>query len=142
MSPNDFFAFASKLFLSFPAGPACHRSVISRAYYGAYHSALDLVERELGIRCKSGISEHLYLQRLLKESQVDEAIELGQSLDNLHQSRKEADYDLDSARPDKRDKPKLAWSVAWKSFRSWPDAPPMKRSNFASSRGLRITRRR
>lgn len=101
MNPNDFFAFASKLFLSFPPSAACHRSVISRAYYGAYHSARQLLDN-LGIRSKSGISEHLYLQRLLKESQLDEAIDIGQSLDNLHQSRKEADYDLESGKPERR----------------------------------------
>lgn len=101
MKPHEFVSFASKLFVSQPDSPACCRSVISRAYYGAYHDARGFLDG-LGIRTKSGISEHLYLQRLLKESQVDQAIELGQLLDNLHQSRKEADYDLANDRPERR----------------------------------------
>jgi uncharacterized protein (UPF0332 family) len=101
MKPYEFFAFASKLFVSHPPSAPCSRTIISRAYYGAYHAARQLLD-DLGIRSKSGISEHLYLQRLFKESQVEEAIELGQLLDNLHQSRKDADYDLGSDQPEKR----------------------------------------
>jgi uncharacterized protein (UPF0332 family) len=101
MKPREFVTFASKLFVLQPDSAACCRSAISRAYYGVYHSAREFLDG-LGVRTRSGISEHLYLQRLLKESQVGEAIELGQLLDNLHQSRKEADYELTNDRPERR----------------------------------------
>ncbi len=97
MAPEAFVHFASQLTVRPTAGPAAFRSAVSRAYYGAYHRARQLLEA-LGIRCTTGKSnEHMYLQRLLQGSSVAEAVEVGRLLGNLLENRRDADYELAEA---------------------------------------------
>jgi uncharacterized protein (UPF0332 family) len=97
MNADDFQAFASSLAARPNLGAAAYRSAISRAYYAAYHSARELVEAGMGISCKAGGSEHKKLQVYYLNCTVDEGVELGQLLNNLHQSRRDADYTLSLA---------------------------------------------
>jgi uncharacterized protein (UPF0332 family) len=95
MTPSDFYAFAANLAVR-SSGPAGFRSSTSRAYYAAYHATKQLVEASIGIRCNFGGSEHAGLQRYFLNCEVEEGVELGQMLQNLHQSRREADYELNN----------------------------------------------
>jgi uncharacterized protein (UPF0332 family) len=95
MIPSDFIALAKRLATAADSGPPEHRSATSRAYYGAFLSARALLETELSISCKSGGSEHQYVQRLLLNSQVAPGIELGTMLQTLQFQRKVSDYDMD-----------------------------------------------
>src|SRR5687768_11307611 len=95
MSPEAFVMFASQLAVRQNAGPAAFRSSVSRAYYGAYHRARKLLE-QMGIRCTTGKSnEHAYLQRLYQGSGVAQALEVARLLRNLHENRRDADYELE-----------------------------------------------
>jgi uncharacterized protein (UPF0332 family) len=94
MNPGQFLTFADGIAQNPAAGPAGYRSAISWAYYGAFLQARELVGTRTGFRIDSGGNEHKYLQRLLLNSSVTEGQEIGELLKNLHQSRKEADYDM------------------------------------------------
>jgi uncharacterized protein (UPF0332 family) len=93
MIGNDFIDFASKLAVSQPTTPAGCRSAVSRAYYGAFHMALEWLEESHFH--KFGDNEHLQVQRHFQNCNVTEGIEIGTLLKNLHESRKDADYRLD-----------------------------------------------
>ena len=96
MNPGKFIDLAGKLAGDADSGPEGFRTAISRAYYGAFLSALAHVEKVIGVPCKIGtLSEHQALQRLLMNCQEPQAMELGQMLSNLHEQRKGADYDMD-----------------------------------------------
>lgn len=78
------------------SGAAGLRSATSRAYYGAYLSAKSLIEgKDIAIPCKSkDLSEHAVVQRFLMGCKVTDAMKLGQKLSNLHEQRKNADYEM------------------------------------------------
>jgi len=99
MKPDAFILLANRLASDAASGPEAHRSAISRAYYGAYLSVLNFKD-DLGISCRieSKLSEHQSLQQLLANSNVPPAIEISQRLANLHESRKEADYEMGNLR--------------------------------------------
>ncbi len=94
MNAGEFIAFAGALAVTVKPTVAGSRSAVSRACYGAFLYAREWVEDDLGIKCSAGGSEHAYLQRLLIHCGVPEAVEIGKLLQNLQESRKEADYDL------------------------------------------------
>jgi uncharacterized protein (UPF0332 family) len=94
MNPGQFLTFADVIAQSPTSGPAGFRSAISRAYYGAFLEARELIGTRRGFRIDSGGNEHKYLQRLLLNCSVEEGQEIGELLKNLQQSRKEADYDM------------------------------------------------
>lgn len=115
MNPSEFLSFASKLAGDGQAGAAGYRSAVSRAYYCAFLTALDLIESQLGIPAKWGtVSEHQVVQRFLQGSQVPEAMEVGQALCNLHASRKSADYDMDEAQVEDQEESSLCVARAEK----------------------------
>lgn len=77
------------------------RTAVSRAYYGAFHLARALLA-DMGYRCRTRDNEHLFVQRHFANCRHGIALEIGGLLSNLHESRKEADYDLDKARTETR----------------------------------------
>jgi uncharacterized protein (UPF0332 family) len=79
------------------ANSASYRTAVSRAYYGAFHLARAMLD-EIGYRCQVRDNEHLFAQRHFANCQQHEAREVGGSLANLHESRKEADYDFNKPR--------------------------------------------
>lgn len=101
MTPREFIILATKLADDPASGPPAHRSAVSRAYYCAFLSVLDLMQRGLHVSVKwDNRSEHKVVQMFLTGSQVPEAVELGYWLGNLHDKRKSADYDMDDLDPE------------------------------------------
>jgi uncharacterized protein (UPF0332 family) len=96
-----FLEFARQLAANENLSAAGHRTVTSRAYYGAFHAARHALER-VGVKCPRGDNEHQFVQRALLNCQVPLAVEAGRLLENLHQGRKEADYDLDALHTENR----------------------------------------
>ncbi len=95
MNGKDFISLAGRLAVAGKSSEAEYRSAVSRAYYGAYHCARELLE-SFGFFGGSKVgNEHEWARRHFENCQVTEAATLGSLLKNLHTSRKEADYDLD-----------------------------------------------
>ncbi|WP_254507168.1 hypothetical protein [Anatilimnocola floriformis] len=103
MKPNDFLVLATKLHresVTPPAtatklpDPATMRTSVSRAYYAAFLTARVIMETEWRQPEFVGGNEHRLLQQCLLNSNVPEAYTIGKLLENLHDSRKSADYDL------------------------------------------------
>lgn len=92
MQAEDFITFAGKIAAQGTVGTAGYRSAISRAYYGAYHLLLEYLEG-LGHHCNSD-NIHVCVKRCLANCDVPEGANLGQRIGNLHENRKDADYDL------------------------------------------------
>jgi uncharacterized protein (UPF0332 family) len=97
MDPIEFFTFAGTIAAQEHRGPAAYRSAASRAYYSAYHIALRFLA-DLSFYCRGdGMSKHQWLQQCLINCGVSEATEAGKLLENLQESRNDADYRLDIA---------------------------------------------
>lgn len=107
MKPSEFTFYAAKLASRANLTRAEYRSAISRAYYGVFHSVKEFVEKDLGHSCKAGGSEHRKLQQFLMNCRVDEGVDLGRMLQNLHESRREADYDLDDVASESQSQARL-----------------------------------
>jgi uncharacterized protein (UPF0332 family) len=93
MNAEDFIAFAETVLPSQPQGAAC-RSVISRAYYGAFHLASSLLADQ-GIATDHN---HGHLQHDFLYSAHAVSCEIGVLLQELHSTRVEADYRLRNRR--------------------------------------------
>jgi hypothetical protein len=77
-----------------PSSPARCRTAIGRAYYGAFHSAVDILKR-LNAPPGKGPSAHGHAFRLLQRSGDLELAAAGMLLQSLHGLRIIADYALD-----------------------------------------------
>jgi uncharacterized protein (UPF0332 family) len=93
MKGEEFIALAGRLALVANAGPADYRSAISRAYYGAYHVAVEFLKASGSIPPR----DHGEVQRML--ARMGSANTLGAShfLSDLQSRRVKADYLLDFA---------------------------------------------
>jgi uncharacterized protein (UPF0332 family) len=100
MNPAAFIEFAESVANDRRDAAAC-RSVISRAYYGAFHLAVGLLS-ELGLSVEHN---HGHLRHDFLNSSNSKAHYIGQTLEELGAIRVEADYRLLKARTDD---PKLA----------------------------------
>jgi uncharacterized protein (UPF0332 family) len=69
------------------------RSATSRAYYGAYHLAVQFVQVQYGWRCRSD-NQHQWIQRHFTNCVHADARFVGRLLSHLHEQRKLADYVL------------------------------------------------
>lgn len=95
MTGDEFLKLASQLFVqSRTPSEALLRTVISRAYYAAYHVALEFLV-ELGL---PETSDHGVPPQWLENSGNVDAIAAGRNLRDLYSARRKADYDLKSAR--------------------------------------------
>ena len=76
----------------FPDKEACYRTVVSRAYYAAYHiSKIFAEQKNGGLRFHS--NEHQQVQNFFKGQKHDRRLtKIGSQLTRLHQDRKKADY--------------------------------------------------
>jgi uncharacterized protein (UPF0332 family) len=89
MNGQDFLAFASKIAV-LHSQPAAIRSAISRAYYGAFHSAVQLLhELSLKTEARHGSVWMDFMTPPQIESQA-----IGNHLRELHAYRVAADYQL------------------------------------------------
>lgn len=97
MTPLDFLALAKRLYQTeqHSPDPATMRTCVSRAYYAAYLTARSIMITAWRQPEFIGGNEHRLLQQCLLNSNVAEAYAIGKLLENLHERRKNADYDLD-----------------------------------------------
>jgi hypothetical protein len=94
---HDFVKLSGRLSGDDPDGEPVWRTSIGRAYYGAFHVALNLLRDDLRIVFPSGRnkrSDHEFVQMALRNSKDAEADRAGKLLGDLHEYRKNADYDL------------------------------------------------
>jgi uncharacterized protein (UPF0332 family) len=90
---DDFIQLASRW--SLLDGEATWRSSISRAYYGAFHSAQTFLFDDLQIAPpQSGKNRHSFVHNALMASGNAQGRKAGSMLQSLHEHRKNADYDL------------------------------------------------
>lgn len=102
MIPSDFVELAIKL--SANPSEAAQRSAVSRAYYGAFHSARILVE-SCGFRFAGSGETHSHLPYCLEHSGDQELQAVVRKLNSLRLARNAADYDLDD--PTSGERPKV-----------------------------------
>jgi hypothetical protein len=89
MKAIDFISLAESMLRDANA-PSQMRTIISRAYYGAFHLAMELI-RELGLATDAN---HGYLQHDYQNSAHPAASQVGILLQELHGRRVDADYRL------------------------------------------------
>jgi uncharacterized protein (UPF0332 family) len=98
---KDFLYFAENLFAS-PDHPgpqeASMRSSISRAYYAAYHAALDAGERD-GYKRGRSANEHKTICLYFKNSRSKIRKKISSDLWRLRKYRNQADYDNELESP-------------------------------------------
>lgn len=98
IDPADFLAVAIKL--SNGRHEADLRSAVSRAYYGAFHFARELIE-ECGVKISRkqlyAADVHRKVRFCLDHSGSTLAVKAAEKLDSLRERRNAADYDLRSA---------------------------------------------
>src|SRR5688572_33207692 len=95
MTPDDLIQLAGNLAVNphFGAGEARFRSAVSRAYYGAYHLAANLLQ-DFQISVRRNHTGHNQVYRCLFECGHFRARIAAQLLDELRAERNAADYDL------------------------------------------------
>jgi uncharacterized protein (UPF0332 family) len=96
MNGDDFLAFAGKLAVQHRDPPGA-RTAVSRAYYGVFHTAKDLLER-LGLYIPTQENAHKKLVMYYANSKQPIAQNIAGMLGDLHERRKKADYALSDVR--------------------------------------------
>lgn len=91
MTGEDFISLAAKLSAS--TGEAERRTSVSRAYYGAFHMALAMLE-SCQIQIASGDNPHKRLYQCLDNSGDNDLRLIADKLNTLRRIRNDADYDL------------------------------------------------
>ena len=91
MNPTEFLDLAGRLITD--GTEAAFRTAVSRAYYGAFHSAVLLI-KEMGVSLPVGPESHQKVRYCLMESAEAPALQAGDSLQILRKHRNQADYDL------------------------------------------------
>jgi len=97
MTGTDFYHLAVSL--QAKGGPAELRSATSRAYYGAFHRAHELLA-SIGIRLPQGPECHAKLRWILEQSGDSDVIRTSSKLNSLREARNDADYHLAAAKPE------------------------------------------
>ena len=87
LRPQEFFSLAQEL--ADNSTEVHWRSAISRAYYGVFHITRDRVSRRTNVT--KGKDVHKFLKDYLSNNANRT---LGQNLGDLHNQRKQADYDI------------------------------------------------
>ena len=100
MTGDDFVILAGRLFAGSPhPSEALLRTVIGRAYYGAFHICSDYFQQlELTVP-----ADHGEVWKRLSESGHPIAILVGRRVQSLHRARVAADYRLDAKQPARGD---------------------------------------
>jgi len=74
---------------------AAQRSAVSRAYYGAFHSALALLIRKDGYQPSGDAKDHGNVTRAYQHHHAAPRRQIGTWLDRLRDQRRRADYDAE-----------------------------------------------
>lgn len=94
MNPKDFFKTA-ELLNTYNTQEAHFRTSIGRSYYGIYLYFRDHLNSHEVRKIKyPGQQVHLFVRDVLQNSNSTEGSKLGETLGDLSQLRKDADYDL------------------------------------------------
>jgi len=101
MNGQDFIEIAGKLVAN-PIGneAARNRTAISRAYYGAFHRAVEFLAR-FHVTIPSNPNSHHEVYRKLYQTNIPRAREAAHLLNDLRGERNRADYDLQKTAPEK-----------------------------------------
>jgi uncharacterized protein (UPF0332 family) len=97
-TPNDFRTIADWLLNNSPppngfCAPVGFRSSVSRAYYGAFHTAIQVLER-MGITIPSTSNKHDKAPDILEHTEDGPIMKAAEKLKNLREERNKADYNL------------------------------------------------
>src|SRR5438105_1193140 len=90
MHPVEFLRYADQIGQDSSLGPAEYRSAVSRAYYAAFHSALEFL-RAVKIKAPEN---HGAVWGALLCSLDTPIVSAGSDLGSLHGDRRKADYQL------------------------------------------------
>ncbi len=93
MDPLSFYQLADWLIANRPS-PDGYRSSVSRAYYSAFHSALDFLA-EMGLYIPNTDNKHEKLPMILDGAEDPDIVAAAQRLRTLRENRNRADYHLD-----------------------------------------------
>jgi len=94
MDPTEYLDLAARLIAD--GTEAAFRTAVSRAYYGAFHTAVLLI-KEMGVSLPVGLESHQKVRYCLMESGEAPGLQAGDTLQVLRQDRNRADYDLDKS---------------------------------------------
>jgi uncharacterized protein (UPF0332 family) len=94
MDGRDFIALAGRLAAVSAADEAAFRTVVGRAYYGAFHVARSFLV-ELGFPPVGNANVHGFVRRYLSGSGHPEACLAASELGDLQMARNRADYNLE-----------------------------------------------
>ncbi|HEY5316041.1 MAG TPA: hypothetical protein VIK18_26170 [Pirellulales bacterium] len=97
MNGTQFYSFA--ISLAKGPGPAEFRSCTSRAYYGAYHRARELIEH-YGVSLPGGTEWHKKVRWILDQSNDAAIKKASAKLNSLRDARNDADYQLSDLQPE------------------------------------------
>lgn len=101
MNGSEFISLAGTLAASAtPNAEARYRTAVSRAYYGAYHVAIEVLE-ELGALVRANHLGHRDTINKLRSTDVEEAMRAARIIEDLHTARIVADYRLKNRRFEK-----------------------------------------
>lgn len=103
MDPGDFITFASR---NVTQGKAGARSAISRAYYGVFHIAREVLH-ELASELPRGASAHNLVPQYLQAVDHPTSNAVATLLSGLHSERIKADYQLSATSVEATDVAKL-----------------------------------
>jgi hypothetical protein len=92
IKPHDLIALADRL-AAISAEPE-GRAAVGRAYYGAFHRAVTLLEEGCGVVLPRDRDVHGKLRFCLEQSKNDDLIKIASKLDTLRAERNKADYHL------------------------------------------------
>lgn len=116
---DDFVELAGNLAANsaFGGSEARFRTAVSRAYYGAFHCAVGVLN-ELGVRVPQNHTGHVEAYRKLRHCPVSFAMDAASLLDGLRSDRIEADYDLNRLRFSKQINAQLCVESALDAIRN------------------------
>ena len=101
MDGRDFLTLTEQLVVTQHADEKHFRSAVSRAYYGAFHFARELLD-QLGFPAPRSASGHGVILRRLMNCGNGDVAEAGGMLDTMRSDRNAADYDLHDGKFGKR----------------------------------------
>jgi len=93
MDPREFIAFAGQIT---EQGRPAARSAVSRAYYGAFHLAIEVLHEFESGPSAAGVA-HNFVSNILQNIGVETARVAGSLLANLRGDRVKADYRLEDS---------------------------------------------
>lgn len=120
MTGDDLLALAGHLIANsaFGIAKARYRSAVSRAYYGAFHLSVSMLEDVAEFHVLENHTGHDQVCRVLRGTGVSAAVAVANALNELRSIRNRADYKLKHAGFQSRPRAQEWVEEAWR-VRSW-----------------------